>query len=557
MANRKLNVLTKYLVLLCVFFLLSPLASYASSDSTPPTFKNLELSATSVQGGNSIKVYISAEDDISGVNYVEISAVSPSGQTVYAGLYNTEELGRWQGDIKISQYAEAGEWKIKTIYITDAANSYWARSYYDTYVYEHDSAGNSQKIFDMNPITFTVENSSSDLTPPTFKNIELSATLVQAGNSIKVYVSAEDDIAGVNYVEISAVSPSGQTVYAGLYNKDELGRWQGDIKISQYAEAGEWKIKTIYITDAANSYWARSYYDTYVYEHDSAGNSQKIFDMNPITFSVTNEPPDKTAPTVTIISPLTMRVTNDNTAILDFSVSDGRVSVYIDGVKVEKESGQELDTLLDGFHTVRVESTDDAGNIGYSVVTFTVDTVIPDVTASSLGGTYNSAQTVSLVANEDSIIYYTTDGNDPTNQSSIYSKPISINQTAILKYFAVDLAGNQSKVNVQKYDVIYPTSISNNGPIVARKKSLVTLSASLAVSNEGDVKLVGNEITFVIGSQTVSAFTDVNGFASVTLLLDQKKEIYPYTIKFEGNTDLLASEYSGTFQILTAKQLKK
>jgi len=83
---------------------------------------------------------------------------------------------------------------------------------------------------------------------------------------------------------------------------------------------------------------------------------------------------DTIPPAVSISSPLS-DPTGDNTPLLSFTVDFGTVQVKVDGVTVEKYSGDELDALSDGAHTVRVESTDDAGNIGYDEVSFTVVTV--------------------------------------------------------------------------------------------------------------------------------------------------------------------------------------
>jgi hypothetical protein len=85
---------------------------------------------------------------------------------------------------------------------------------------------------------------------------------------------------------------------------------------------------------------------------------------------------DTTAPFVSITSPAA-GLTNNKTPLLTFSVSDGVVVVKVDGAVVGKVSGNTLDALADGNHTVRVEATDAAGNMGVAEVSVTVDTVPP------------------------------------------------------------------------------------------------------------------------------------------------------------------------------------
>jgi hypothetical protein len=118
---------------------------------------------------------------------------------------------------------------------------------------------------------------------------------------------------------------------------------------------------------------------------------------------------DSTAPIVTVTSPAAVP-TNDNTPLLNYTVSDGTVVVRVDGAVVSKVSGDSLDTLSDGSHTVRVESTDAAGNTGFATVTVTVDTVPPSIsinpvvsptrnTTQTVTGTRESAATVTVQVN--------------------------------------------------------------------------------------------------------------------------------------------------------------
>ncbi len=86
-------------------------------------------------------------------------------------------------------------------------------------------------------------------------------------------------------------------------------------------------------------------------------------------------------PTVAITSPAT-GLTNDNTPLLAYTVSDGAVVVKVDNTIVSKVSGNSLDLLSDGTHLVRVEATNAEGT-GSAEVAFTVDTTPPGKVAVS------------------------------------------------------------------------------------------------------------------------------------------------------------------------------
>jgi hypothetical protein len=93
---------------------------------------------------------------------------------------------------------------------------------------------------------------------------------------------------------------------------------------------------------------------------------------------------------------------------------------------------------------------------GTGTKTFTVDATAPVTTASPLGGSYTSAQTVTLTRNETGTTYYTVNGTTPTTSSAVYSAPLSIAATTTLKYFSRDTAGNSEAVKTQVYTITPP-----------------------------------------------------------------------------------------------------
>jgi hypothetical protein len=106
--------------------------------------------------------------------------------------------------------------------------------------------------------------------------------------------------------------------------------------------------------------------------------------------------------------------------------------------------------------TLKYFGRDVAGNnsaIQTQSYTINADTVAPIVTPNPAAGTYTSTQAVTLSADEQATIYYTTNGTTPTTSSAVYSTPISISSTTTLKYFAKDLAGNTSTVQSATYTI--------------------------------------------------------------------------------------------------------
>jgi len=62
---------------------------------------------------------------------------------------------------------------------------------------------------------------------------------------------------------------------------------------------------------------------------------------------------------------------------------------------------------------------------------------------------------ISFHRNDDSRIYYTTDGSEPTNNSTLYSKPFSINKTSVIKAVSVELNALPSDVSSQEVKVYH------------------------------------------------------------------------------------------------------
>jgi glycosidase len=96
--------------------------------------------------------------------------------------------------------------------------------------------------------------------------------------------------------------------------------------------------------------------------------------------------------------------------------------------------------------------------------------VIPVITADPNPGSFNTTQAVSLSSsNPDDTIYYTTNGNIPTTSSAIYSSPITVSSSRVIKAFGVNRDGEAGDIATLNYVVdanldLTPPTISSNTP---------------------------------------------------------------------------------------------
>lgn len=94
----------------------------------------------------------------------------------------------------------------------------------------------------------------------------------------------------------------------------------------------------------------------------------------------------------------------------------------------------------------------------YPQYVFKETTVAP--TADIASGEYTSAQKVTLTsATEDAVIYYTTDGSDPSDirTAKMYTEPITISKSCVLKYVACSFEKNDSAVSTNYYYINNPS----------------------------------------------------------------------------------------------------
>lgn len=123
--------------------------------------------------------------------------------------------------------------------------------------------------------------------------------------------------------------------------------------------------------------------------------------------------------------------------------------------------------------------------------------------------TFNTGESVSVsitTETEEATIYYTTNGDTPTAESSVYSAPFKVNTTTTVKAIAVKDGWNNSEVAEVKYTMVDPNAVEKTGTISFA-------STTQRVSQDGNSQVWENEnITFTNNksSSSNSVVSNVN-----------------------------------------------
>lgn len=144
---------------------------------------------------------------------------------------------------------------------------------------------------------------------------------------------------------------------------------------------------------------------------------------------------------------------NSDPKFVNATVSAFNYRLQADSLMIDKGLNVDVSTDLEGNARPQGISHDlGAYEIGGSVVVVNqIDTTAPITTANPIGGTYTSAQTVTLTTNEPAMIQYCLgDGCQPYLD---YSSPLNIVNSQILRYHAKDTAGNIEAVKTSIYTI--------------------------------------------------------------------------------------------------------
>lgn len=140
-------------------------------DTASPMLNNITFNPASAKSGDNVSVIVEAQDDLSGLSYMQVTIVNPSNEqrAVVSNAvsdWNTIGENRYSHEFIVYEYDAGGEWYVNSVAMTDVAGN----QFYEFY----SAVVNS-------PATINVTATNPDTASPTLTNITFNPSLTIAG----------------------------------------------------------------------------------------------------------------------------------------------------------------------------------------------------------------------------------------------------------------------------------------------------------------------------------------------------------------------------------------
>ncbi|MEO5334121.1 MAG: chitobiase/beta-hexosaminidase C-terminal domain-containing protein [Magnetococcus sp. YQC-5] len=169
------------------------------------------------------------------------------------------------------------------------------------------------------------------------------------------------------------------------------------------------------------------------------------------------------------------------------------------------------------YSNIIISVTAGSDTVALPAFAVSVEDITKPIAVDISDGTFSTTQNVTLTCQDDgsgcSLIYYTLDGSTPTISSTLYSAPIAVSSSKVLKYIAVDKSGLVSDVRTKNFTIntalptvtiIYPTDNS----AFNSENSLSAISGSITDSSGVGILKVELQISdgtlFLVGKSGAS-----------------------------------------------------
>jgi hypothetical protein len=142
-------------------------------------------------------------------------------------------------------------------------------------------------------------------------------------------------------------------------------------------------------------------------------------------------------------------------------------------------------------------------------------------TFSPAGGTYTSAQTVTITdTTPNAVIYYTTNSTTPTTSSTRYAGSITVSASETLEAIATASSFSQSATAIAVYTITAPVKITPTVTVSPASSGISTdqsLSVTVSVSGGAGNPAPTGSVTLSSGTYTSAAATLTSGSATISI----------------------------------------
>ncbi|HEY6391021.1 MAG TPA: Ig-like domain repeat protein [Bryobacteraceae bacterium] len=222
----------------------------SAKDTVSPKLTALSFAPPEVdtsKGPGVVKVNFTATDDLSGVNYLELSFASPSG-TFKTVSTKFEPAGSFSNslDVTFPARSEPGQWTLNTVFVADAAGNTLVLS----------AEGLAALGF---RTTLEVKSAWPDTRSPELASVRFSPEAIDTSQGeavVTVEFKASADVSGVKSFEVVFASPSGVMSPKGLATFSPASKEvSGSVKITfpKSSEQGAWTLLTLILSDEAGN----------------------------------------------------------------------------------------------------------------------------------------------------------------------------------------------------------------------------------------------------------------------------------------------------------------
>jgi hypothetical protein len=218
--------------------------SSSRPDSAAPTVTAIRLDKPAITVNEKVTVFVTAEDDKSGVNLVSGVFQSPSKLARLGFGCRPADGATWQCEVTPPKCLDCGNWQLEQIQLQDKAN-------------------NMATVRIDNPIVgavkLNVTGESCDAAPPGLTSLVLDTPVVSNAEVSTITLTAfvSDDQCGVSSVSGQAAGPTvaGQQpprLYFSFSPSSE-GQWVGKLTIPKFSAKGTWSIVWVQALDKGSN----------------------------------------------------------------------------------------------------------------------------------------------------------------------------------------------------------------------------------------------------------------------------------------------------------------